>query len=156
MQRRWRDSSHVKQQIEAHGGEDKLIKVWDAVTGAKLHTFDVYSVCSHFKETIQVIHPPLWHIAQMEQDLCKWKQCSTLLIVLKLEKGGFLVDGIKWNCTKILVDKEGKVLEFEPGIQTLVIEKSLALHHNNQELNKGMHGDLGDPLVGTYKWFTRI
>ncbi|KAI3682351.1 hypothetical protein L1987_82279 [Smallanthus sonchifolius] len=24
----------------------------------------------------QVIHPPLWHIAQVEQDLCKWKPIS--------------------------------------------------------------------------------
>ncbi|KAL8209389.1 hypothetical protein R6Q57_006121 [Mikania cordata] len=41
-------------------GEDRLIKVWDAVTGAKQHTFEgheapVYSVCPHFKETIQFI-----------------------------------------------------------------------------------------------------
>ncbi|KAK9060713.1 hypothetical protein SSX86_021419 [Deinandra increscens subsp. villosa] len=41
-------------------GEDRLIKVWDAATGAKQFTFDgheapVYSVCPHFKETIQFI-----------------------------------------------------------------------------------------------------
>ncbi|KAL6781387.1 GPX3 [Auxenochlorella protothecoides x Auxenochlorella symbiontica] len=30
---------------------------------------------------------------------------------LKGEKGGFLVDGIKWNFTKFLVDKEGKVVK---------------------------------------------
>ncbi|XP_076957021.1 topless-related protein 4-like isoform X2 [Bidens hawaiensis] len=41
-------------------GEDRLIKVWDAVTGAKQHTFDdhgapVYSICPHFKENIQFI-----------------------------------------------------------------------------------------------------
>ncbi|GKD72683.1 protein TOPLESS [Tanacetum coccineum] len=44
-------------------GEDRLIKVWDAVTGTKQFTFEgheapVYSVCPHFKENIQ-----------MEQDL---------------------------------------------------------------------------------------
>ncbi|XP_076882922.1 putative glutathione peroxidase 2 [Bidens hawaiensis] len=49
---------------------------------------------------------------------------------LKSEKGGFLVDGIKWNFTKFLVDKEGKViqrygprtppLEFEKDIQDLL------------------------------------
>ncbi|XP_024959233.1 topless-related protein 4-like isoform X3 [Cynara cardunculus var. scolymus] len=41
-------------------GEDRLIKVWDAVTGAKQYTFEgheapVYSVCPHFKENIQFI-----------------------------------------------------------------------------------------------------
>ncbi|KVI11648.1 hypothetical protein Ccrd_009937 [Cynara cardunculus var. scolymus] len=41
-------------------GDDRLIKVWDAVTGAKQYTFEgheapVYSVCPHFKENIQFI-----------------------------------------------------------------------------------------------------
>ncbi|KAI3828714.1 hypothetical protein L1987_02823 [Smallanthus sonchifolius] len=49
------------------------------------------------------------------KDLCKWKQCSTPLIVFKIRKKVVLVDGIKWNCTKFLVDKEAKVLEFEQG-----------------------------------------
>ncbi|KAL8042991.1 hypothetical protein ABFX02_09G089000 [Erythranthe guttata] len=41
-------------------GEDKAIKVWDAVTGVKQYTFEgheapVYSVCPHYKENIQFI-----------------------------------------------------------------------------------------------------
>ncbi|XP_058760104.1 topless-related protein 4-like [Vicia villosa] len=41
-------------------GEDRVIKVWDAVTGAKQFTFEgheapVYSVCPHHKENIQYI-----------------------------------------------------------------------------------------------------
>ncbi|KAL2338400.1 hypothetical protein Fmac_012846 [Flemingia macrophylla] len=41
-------------------GEDRVIKVWDAVTGAKQYAFDgheapVYSVCPHHKESIQFI-----------------------------------------------------------------------------------------------------
>ncbi|KAK3427749.1 hypothetical protein EUGRSUZ_F03923 [Eucalyptus grandis] len=41
-------------------GDDKTIKVWDAVTGVKRHTFEgheapVYSVCPHSKENIQFI-----------------------------------------------------------------------------------------------------
>ncbi|XP_011073420.1 topless-related protein 4 [Sesamum indicum] len=41
-------------------GEDKTIKVWDAVSGAKQYTFEgheapVYSVCPHYKENIQFI-----------------------------------------------------------------------------------------------------
>ena len=40
-------------------GDDKTIKVWDAATGVKRHTFEgheapVYSVCPHYKENIQV------------------------------------------------------------------------------------------------------
>ncbi|KAJ4957403.1 hypothetical protein NE237_024514 [Protea cynaroides] len=41
-------------------GEDKAIKVWDAVNGSKLYTFEgheapVYSVCPHYKENIQFV-----------------------------------------------------------------------------------------------------
>ncbi|ONH98383.1 hypothetical protein PRUPE_7G247300 [Prunus persica] len=41
-------------------GEDRVIKVWDAVTGTKHYTFEgheapVYSVCPHHKENIQFI-----------------------------------------------------------------------------------------------------
>ncbi|KAJ6715392.1 TRANSCRIPTION FACTOR WD40-LIKE FAMILY-RELATED [Salix viminalis] len=41
-------------------GDDKTIKVWDASTGKKLHTFEgheapVYSICPHYKENIQFI-----------------------------------------------------------------------------------------------------
>ncbi|KAJ7978950.1 Topless-related protein [Quillaja saponaria] len=41
-------------------GEDRIIKVWDAFTGAKQYTFEgheapVYSVCPHHKENIQFI-----------------------------------------------------------------------------------------------------
>ncbi|XP_019452605.1 PREDICTED: topless-related protein 4-like isoform X2 [Lupinus angustifolius] len=41
-------------------GEDRAIKVWDAVTGTKQYTFEgheapVYSVCPHHKESIQFI-----------------------------------------------------------------------------------------------------
>ncbi|KAI4379481.1 hypothetical protein MLD38_005772 [Melastoma candidum] len=41
-------------------GEDRAIKVWDAVTGTKQHTFEghdapVYSICPHHKENIQFI-----------------------------------------------------------------------------------------------------
>ncbi|XWS11792.1 hypothetical protein CRYUN_Cryun37aG0031000 [Craigia yunnanensis] len=41
-------------------GEDKMIKVWDAVSGSKQYTFEgheapVYSVCPHHKESIQFI-----------------------------------------------------------------------------------------------------
>ncbi|XP_019056179.1 PREDICTED: topless-related protein 1-like isoform X2 [Nelumbo nucifera] len=41
-------------------GDDKSIKVWDAVTGARQYTFEgheapVYSVCPHYKENIQFI-----------------------------------------------------------------------------------------------------
>ncbi|EOY31125.1 WUS-interacting protein 2 isoform 1 [Theobroma cacao] len=41
-------------------GEDRIIKVWDAVSGAKQHIFEgheapVYSICPHHKENIQFI-----------------------------------------------------------------------------------------------------
>ncbi|KAI8529420.1 hypothetical protein RHMOL_Rhmol12G0223700 [Rhododendron molle] len=41
-------------------GDDKTIKVWDAISGSRQYTFEgheapVYSVCPHFKENIQFI-----------------------------------------------------------------------------------------------------
>ncbi|KAG6397162.1 hypothetical protein SASPL_143327 [Salvia splendens] len=41
-------------------GDDKTIKIWDAVAGRRLYTFEgheapVYSVCPHYKENIQFI-----------------------------------------------------------------------------------------------------
>ncbi|KAL5568176.1 hypothetical protein UlMin_024751 [Ulmus minor] len=41
-------------------GDDKMIKVWDAVAGRRIYTFEgheapVYSVCPHYKENIQFI-----------------------------------------------------------------------------------------------------
>ncbi|ONK79879.1 uncharacterized protein A4U43_C01F11310 [Asparagus officinalis] len=53
-------------------GDDKTIKVWDAITGQKHHVFEgheapVYSVCPHQKEAIQIMMlldsgAPQWHI----------------------------------------------------------------------------------------------
>ncbi|XP_057828956.1 protein TPR3 isoform X1 [Cryptomeria japonica] len=42
------------------GGDDKMIKVWDALTGRKQYTFEghqapIYSVCPHHKENIQFV-----------------------------------------------------------------------------------------------------
>ncbi|XP_065629915.1 topless-related protein 4 isoform X2 [Quercus suber] len=62
-------SKHIVQIYSYHGGNDLRIhleidahvgKVWDAVTGNKLYTFEgheapVYSVCPHHKENIQFI-----------------------------------------------------------------------------------------------------
>ncbi|KAL6497091.1 hypothetical protein OROGR_029020 [Orobanche gracilis] len=53
--------SHPNKQLSVITcGDDKLIKVWDAATGAKQYTFEgheapVYSVCPHHKENIQFI-----------------------------------------------------------------------------------------------------
>ncbi|KAL8464583.1 hypothetical protein ACS0TY_034186 [Phlomoides rotata] len=53
--------SHPNKQLSVITcGDDKLIKVWDATTGAKQYTFEgheapVYSVCPHHKENIQFI-----------------------------------------------------------------------------------------------------
>ncbi|XP_071712990.1 probable glutathione peroxidase 2 [Rutidosis leptorrhynchoides] len=45
---------------------------------------------------------------------------------LKSEKAGFLVNGIKWNFTKFLVNKEGKVIErYGPRTPPLEFEKDI-------------------------------
>lgn len=51
------------------------------------------------------------------------KDAAPLYKFLKSQKGGFLGDGIKWNFTKFLVNKEGKVVErYAPTTSPLKIE----------------------------------
>ncbi|KAL7176874.1 hypothetical protein ACSBR2_030250 [Camellia fascicularis] len=54
------------------------------------------------------------------------KNAAPLYKFLKSEKGGILGDGIKWNYTKFLVNKEGKVVErYAPTLPPLKIEKDI-------------------------------
>ncbi|KAM5584362.1 hypothetical protein ABKV19_003966 [Rosa sericea] len=54
------------------------------------------------------------------------KNEAPLYKVLKLEKGGLFGNGIKWNFTKFLVNKEGKVVErYAPVTAPLKIEKDI-------------------------------
>ncbi|KAL3506700.1 hypothetical protein ACH5RR_032082 [Cinchona calisaya] len=54
------------------------------------------------------------------------KNAAPLYKFLKSEKGGLLVDAIKWNFTKFLVNKEGKVVErYAPRTSPLQIEKDI-------------------------------
>ncbi|KAK3032821.1 hypothetical protein RJ639_035427 [Escallonia herrerae] len=54
------------------------------------------------------------------------KNAAPLYNFLKAEKGGFFVDGIKWNFTKFLINKEGKVVErYAPITSPLKIEKDI-------------------------------
>ncbi|KAK2981532.1 hypothetical protein RJ640_026792 [Escallonia rubra] len=54
------------------------------------------------------------------------KNAAPLFNFLKAEKGGLFVDGIKWNFTKFLINKEGKVVErYAPITSPLKIEKDI-------------------------------
>ncbi|CAK9144884.1 unnamed protein product [Ilex paraguariensis] len=54
------------------------------------------------------------------------KNATPLYKFLKSEKGGILGDGIKWNFTKFLVNKEGKIVErYSPRTSPLQIEKDI-------------------------------
>jgi len=45
------------------------------------------------------------------------KNTHPLYVYLKENAGGFITDGIKWNFTKFLVDREGKVIErYAPSV----------------------------------------
>lgn len=51
------------------------------------------------------------------------KDTAPLYKFLKSKKGGFFGNGIKWNFTKFLVDKDGKVVErYAPTTSPLKIE----------------------------------
>ncbi|XWS67326.1 hypothetical protein CRYUN_Cryun05aG0277600 [Craigia yunnanensis] len=54
------------------------------------------------------------------------KNAAHLYKFLKSEKGGYFGDAIKWNFTKFLVNKEGKVVErYAPTTSPLKIEKDI-------------------------------
>ncbi|KAK9159494.1 hypothetical protein Syun_005835 [Stephania yunnanensis] len=54
------------------------------------------------------------------------KNAAPIYKYLKSEKGGLFGDGIKWNFTKFLVDKEGKVVtRYAPTTSPLKIEKDI-------------------------------
>nr|AZL93850.1 glutathione peroxidase [Ceanothus thyrsiflorus] len=54
------------------------------------------------------------------------KNAAPLYKFLKSQKGGIFGDGIKWNFTKFLVNKEGKVVErYAPITSPLKIEKDI-------------------------------
>jgi len=54
------------------------------------------------------------------------KDTVPLYKFLKSKKGGFFGDGIKWNFTKFLVGKDGKVVErYAPTTSPLKIEKTI-------------------------------
>ena len=45
---------------------------------------------------------------------------------LKTQAGGFITDGIKWNFTKFIIDKEGKVVQrYAPTTEPLQLEAEL-------------------------------
>ncbi|GKV22090.1 hypothetical protein SLE2022_073330 [Rubroshorea leprosula] len=54
------------------------------------------------------------------------KEAAPLYKFLKSQKGGIFGDAIKWNFTKFLVDKAGKVVErYAPTTSPLKIEKDI-------------------------------
>ncbi|GMY32400.1 probable glutathione peroxidase 2 isoform X1 [Fagus crenata] len=54
------------------------------------------------------------------------KNAAPIYKFLKTQKGGIFGDGIKWNFTKFLVNKEGKVVErYAPTTSPLKIEKDI-------------------------------
>jgi glutathione peroxidase len=54
------------------------------------------------------------------------KNTAPLYKYLKAEKGGLLIDAIKWNFTKFLVSPDGKVLQrYSPRTSPLQFEKDI-------------------------------
>ncbi|KAJ8774875.1 hypothetical protein K2173_018134 [Erythroxylum novogranatense] len=54
------------------------------------------------------------------------KNAAPLYQFLKSQKGGYVIDAIKWNFTKFVVNREGKVVErYSPTTSPLKIEKDI-------------------------------
>ncbi|CAI9771783.1 unnamed protein product [Fraxinus pennsylvanica] len=74
------------------------------------------AVCTRFKAEFPIF----------EKVDVNGKNAAPLYKFLKSEKGGLLVDAIKWNFTKFLVNKGGKVVErYGPRTPPLEIEKDI-------------------------------
>jgi len=53
-------------------------------------------------------------------------ETNPLYVLLKKSAGGFVTDSIKWNFTKFLVDKNGKVVErYAPSVKPAQIEDDI-------------------------------
>ncbi|XP_058736148.1 probable phospholipid hydroperoxide glutathione peroxidase [Vicia villosa] len=73
-------------------------------------------VCTRFKAEFPIF----------EKVEVNGKNADPLYKFLKDQKGGIFGDGIKWNFTKFLVNKEGKVVErYAPTTSPLKIEKDI-------------------------------
>uniref|UniRef100_A0A0E0BHR8 Glutathione peroxidase n=1 Tax=Oryza glumipatula TaxID=40148 RepID=A0A0E0BHR8_9ORYZ len=71
------------------------------------------TVCSRFKAEFPIF----------DKIDVNGKEAAPLYKFLKSQKGGFLGDGIKWNFTKFLVGKDGKVIErYAPTTSPLKIK----------------------------------
>ncbi|KAL0329999.1 UNVERIFIED_CONTAM: putative glutathione peroxidase 2 [Sesamum radiatum] len=76
------------------------------------------TVCTRFKAEFPIF----------EKIDVNGKNTAPLYKFLKSEKGGVLVDAIKWNFTKFLVNKEGKVVQrYAPTTSPLAIEVAFGL-----------------------------
>ncbi|KAK4370684.1 hypothetical protein RND71_010159 [Anisodus tanguticus] len=74
------------------------------------------TVCTRFKAEF-----PVFEKVDVNGD-----KAAPLYKFLKSEKGGFLGNAIKWNFTKFLVNKEGKVVErYAPKTPPLQFEKDI-------------------------------
>ncbi|XP_049409238.1 probable glutathione peroxidase 2 [Solanum stenotomum] len=74
------------------------------------------TVCTRFKAEF-----PVFEKIDVNGD-----NAAPLYKFLKSEKGGFLGNAVKWNFTKFLVDKEGKVVErYAPKTPPLQFEKDI-------------------------------
>ncbi|TMX03431.1 hypothetical protein EJD97_016370 [Solanum chilense] len=74
------------------------------------------TVCTRFKAEF-----PVFEKIDVNGD-----NAAPLYKFLKSEKGGFLGSAVKWNFTKFLVDKEGKVVErYAPKTPPLQFEKDI-------------------------------
>ncbi|OIW10093.1 hypothetical protein TanjilG_21930 [Lupinus angustifolius] len=82
------------------------------------------TVCTRFKAEFPVFDKcTVVSISAVEVN---GKNAAPIYQFLKNQKGGIFGDGIKWNFTKFLVNKEGKVVDrFAPTTSPLKIEKDL-------------------------------
>ncbi|KAL1807962.1 hypothetical protein ACET3Z_024952 [Daucus carota] len=74
------------------------------------------TVCTNFKAEF-----PIFDKVEVNGN-----NAAPLYKFLKAEKGGLLIDAIKWNFTKFLVNKEGKVMgRYAPSTSPLKIEEDI-------------------------------
>ena len=99
----------------------KYFAVFQHLSRSKIQFFGMFpTMCLHY---IQSNVLQISHAQKMIQVEVNGNNAAPLYKFLKAEKGGLLIDAIKWNFTKFLVNKEGKVMgRYAPSTSPLKIE----------------------------------
>ncbi|WRX32540.1 WD40 repeat - like 10 [Theobroma cacao] len=142
-------STPQKQLMVITGGDDKIIKVWDAITGVQMHNLEgheapVYSLCPHYKEDIHFGLTKDKFLAAADDHVIKiWDMDKVELLTTIDAEGGLPAN------PHIRFNKEGTLLAVaanENKIKILAADYGLQLLNALEKDFVDMSSDVSDAL----------